>query len=159
MGNKSCMGPTMRVSAVRFLSVAWLLVVLTALSSCGQRSNETPLFPATGELFVGDQPGVGAQLAFWPAQESADRWPSGYPRAVVDQAGKFVVETFGAEDGCPEGDYTVLVIWPAASSDTESGGDAETVDRLGGRYSTRETSPLKAKVEAKPTDLGRYQLK
>lgn len=149
----------MRLSAARFCSICCLLASVTALSSC-QRSGETQLFRTTGELFIDGQPAVGARLAFRPeGDESTARWPSGYPRAVVDDAGKFVVETFEQADGCPAGDYTVLVTWPATLPGGEHDEEAETVDRLRGRYATRESSPLKAKVEAKPTELGRYELK
>ena len=119
-----------------------------------------PLFPTTGEIFVGGEPAVGARLAFRPVgDESMDRWPHGYPRAIVDNAGKFAVETYEPGDGCPAGDYTVLVTWPATLPGAENSEEAETVDRLRGRYASADLSTLKAKVETRSTQLGRYELK
>lgn len=69
------------------------------------------------------------------------------------------METYGVGDGCPPGEYVVLVTWPATLPGAEGGEEAETVDRLAGRYAVREASPLKAKVQAKATSLGRYDLK
>ena len=150
----------MRLSAAHSCFIWWLLASMPILSSCGQRAGDMALYPTTGELFINGQPAVGARLAFRPdGDESADRWPSGYPRAVVDDAGRFVVETFEPSDGCPAGDYTVLVTWPATLPGAEHSEEAETVDRLQGRYANHESSPLKAKVEGKPTELGRYDLK
>ncbi len=148
----------MRLCGVRYFTVVGLLACLAALASCGRRDGEMELFRTSGELFYQGQPAVGARLAFWPEQEEPiDRWPSGYPRAIVDEHGKFVVETLAPEDGCPPGEYTLLVTWPAAPDGSEHG-DSETIDRLGGRYAIRESSTLKAKVEARPTELGRYDI-
>ena len=76
----------------------------------------------------------------------------------MDDAGRFVVETYVAGDGCPAGDYTVLVTWPESTAGEEPPEESETVDRLRGRFATRESSPLKAKVEKNATNLGRYEL-
>jgi hypothetical protein len=103
-------------------------------------------------------------VAFHPQQGgSPEQWPLGFPRALVDAAGRFAVSTYRAADGCPAGEYVVLVTWPAAAQGTgeerEEEEDAETVDRLDGRYATRESSPLTATVEPRPTRLPRFDLK
>lgn len=130
-------------------------------SSCGDPAGRREVFPTSGELFVRGEPAVGALVAFHPLEEaSPELWPLGFPHALVDAAGKFMVSTYAAADGCPAGEYVVLVTWPAASLTTEEEGEeeVETVDRLGGRYATREASPLKATVEVRPTTLPRYDL-
>ena len=146
--------------AAQFLYVGTVVACAAALSSCGRQASQMPLFPTTGELFVGGEPAAGARLAFRPiGDESTERWPAGYPRAVVDGAGKFAVETYEPGDGCPAGEYAVLVTWPVTVPGAENSEEAETVDRLRGRFATAETSTLKAKVETRPTQLGRYELK
>jgi hypothetical protein len=155
------MGRLFRLRAAHSLFLGCWLGLLAALPACTRRAEgEKEVFPASGEMFVGGQPATGARLAFHPVQDdSQDQWPGGFPRAVVDEAGKFMVETYRVRDGCPAGDYVVLVTWPATLPGEANSEEAETVDRLEGRYAARESSTLKAKVESKPTDLGRYELK
>jgi hypothetical protein len=78
---------------------------------------------------------------------------------VVDASGKFVVGTFGDSDGCPAGEYIVLVTWPAVEAGTPGAEEGETVDRLRERYNIRDTSQLAVTVEARPTELRRIDLK
>jgi hypothetical protein len=130
------------------------------LSSCGGSSGPKEVFPTHGELFVNGQPAAGARLAFHPKQgEAPNDWPTGYPRAVVDASGRFVVGTYGDADGCPAGEYIVLVTWPTVEAGTQGVEEAETVDRLQWRYASRETSQLSVTVDAKPTQLRRIDLK
>ena len=130
------------------------------LSSCGAKAGPKEVYPTKGELFVDGQPATGARLFFHPKQgDSEADWPTGFPRAVVDASGKFVVGTYGDSDGCPAGEYNVLVMWPAVESGTQGVEETESVDRLQGRYASRETSQLVVTVEAKPTELRRIDLK
>lgn len=137
-----------------------VLGIAGLLCGCGQQAGERELFPTTGELFVRGEPAAGALLAFHPLSgDSPEQWPLGFPHALVDAAGRFAVGTYGTADGCPEGEYAVLITWPAASVPEEDGEvDDETLDRLAGRYATRESSPLTATVEARPTTLPRFEL-
>ncbi|HZL91175.1 MAG TPA: hypothetical protein VFB96_22600 [Pirellulaceae bacterium] len=106
------------------------------------------------------QPAAGARLAFHPKQGDAPNdWPTGYPRAVVDASGRFVVGTYGDADGCPAGEYIILITWPTVEAGTQGVEEAETVDRLQWRYASRETSQLSVTVDAKPTQLRRIDLK
>lgn len=148
-----CLLPT----GVRYLPVAALL----ALASCREKATgPLELFPTKGEVYVRGQPAVGAIVGFHPQGPIAtDDWPQGFPRAVVDGRGEFWVGTYGERDGCPAGSYVVVVTWPPESTPgAGSDEEAETPDRLQGRYATLESSPLTATVEAKPNQLKRFDL-
>lgn len=142
------------------LAYCVLASLALALSSCGSKEGQKPVFPTSGELFVDGQPASGARLALHPKQGDSELdWPTGFPRAVVDANGKFVVGTYGDTDGCPAGEYFVLVTWPTVEAGTSGTEEAETVDRLQWRYASLETSQLLVTVEAKPTVLRRIDLK
>jgi hypothetical protein len=147
-----------RVRGLIALGPCCMLVAALVLTSCGSRGvGKKEVFPTTGELFVGGQPAVGAIVGFHPkGSVTPDDWPQGFPRAVVAEDGKFSLSTYGQGDGCPAGEYIVVVNWPQAGSGDDE--EAETLDRLGGRYAARETSPLAATVETKPTQLKRFDL-
>ena len=142
-------------------ALVWIAVACVAVthSSCGGPQGPKEAYPTKGELFVNGQPAAGARLAFHPKQGDArEDWPTGYPRAVVDASGKFIVGTYGDADGCPPGDYIVLVTWPTVEAGTQGVAEAESVDRLGWRYANPETSQIVVTVEPKPTELKRIDL-
>ena len=129
------------------------------LSSCGSHSDRKTLYATKGELFVSGQPAVGAMVVFHPqSADSPEEWPTGFPHAVVAEGGKFVVGTYDDHDGCPSGNYIIEVTWPAAAAEAGQDEEAETIDRLQGRYATKDNSPLKATVDGKPTELPRFNL-
>jgi hypothetical protein len=147
------------------IGIEWLgvgaVVCALALPSCGDGRQTRKVYPTTGEVYVNGAPAAGAMLVFQPASGAVpEEWPEGYPRAVAGADGKFAVSTYGSGDGCPEGEYVVTVTWPAATEvDEEEEAPEESADRLGGRYADPATSQLRAKVEGKPTQLQRFELK
>lgn len=150
----------MGMRASRMMGGAWLALSVVALSSCGQAAGQKEVFPTTGELFIQGQPAEGATIAFCPADDSTELWPQGHPHATVEAGGKFSVSTYGDKDGCPAGTYRVVVTWPQPLPEGEDADEeAETVDRLGGRYASPESSPAEVTVNAEPTTLSRIDLK
>ena len=112
-------------------------------------------YPVTGQLFVKSQPAAGAIVVLSPQDGDARQWPGGFPRGQVEADGSFAIETYGNKDGAPAGDYTVLVTWTGGDSESE---EAQSADKLRGRYSDPERSKLKAKVEAGGTKLPKIEL-
>jgi hypothetical protein len=109
-----------------------------------------------GQLLVKGQPAAGALVILQPqGGGNPQEWAAGFPRAQVAADGSFDVETYGEKDGAPAGDYVVLVSWTSVDPQNE---EASTPDRLGGRYSDASTSPLRAKVESRPTELAPIKL-
>ncbi len=76
--------------------------------------------------------------------------------AEVQVDGSFQLSTYATNDGAEEGDYVVTINWR-----TEERVDGETIvspDRMGERYSKRETSGLKATVNAGENVVPRIDL-
>jgi len=142
----------------RSVFVSLLAAVSIVLLGCGDGApNVTPV---RGELYHKSQPAAGALVIFTPVNEGdPSAWPNGYPRATVNSDGSFQAGTFSATDGAPDGEYILTVTWmqPAPGANAEDP-EAETFDRLGGRYFDPRKSKLKATVSAPATDLGRFEL-
>lgn len=150
----------MATLASRLIGRMCLAGCVVALSSCGKAAGQREVFPTTGELFIQGEPAEGATVAFHPTTGSIDEWPQGYPHAKVEAGGKFSMSTYGDKDGCPPGTYRVVVFWkqsPPEGEDVDE--EAETVDRLGGRYASAESSQAEVTVNAEPTTLSRIDLK
>lgn len=146
-------------------SLGLVLAIALACSSSGCSPGGLPrktCYPVSGQLFVADQPAVGALIYFQPQDGSdPEEWTSGFPRATVAADGAFQVSTYGELDGAPAGEYVLLVEWRAAAARDE-GGDSEeesaSSDRLGRRFMDPATSPLRVTVTAQPTTLTRIDV-
>ena len=143
---------------VERLSPYVLIVAIAGLSGCTSQSGPAKkvCYPVKGELLVKDKPAGGAMVVFRPKGDAnpAD-WISGFPRAHVQEDGKFDVGTYTDNDGAPAGDYVLLVTWPAPNPQNE---EAASTDRLSGRYANPDSSKLTAKVEPHPTELAPIRL-
>lgn len=112
----------------------------------------------TGEIFVDGNPAEGALVIFHPLNSEA-KFESGYPRGITDAQGRFQLSTEGTNDGAPEGNYAVIVIWHAGSpADEEREETATPPDRLQGKYATPELSPLRAEIKSGPNVIPAFQL-
>jgi hypothetical protein len=132
-----------------------LLALLLPLASIGCGKGRKPsVYPTHGEVFVAGQPAEGATVIFLPKPENEIKVT---PTAVVAADGSFDLTTFKSGDGCPKGDYTVLVIWDK----TEIVEREEVVlepDKLGYRYANAGVSPLKATVKKGKNQIERFDL-
>jgi len=133
-------------------------LILLAAASC---SGRPAVVPVQGEAFKDGKPVAGALIVFHPrAGQGIDQLR---PTATVDEKGAFRPTTFAADDGLPEGEYAVTVVWPAPSKgDTmirvgEGSGIAQ--DRLEGRYSDPKSPQLKATVRKGESNKLRFDLK
>ena len=136
---------------------ALLLFALPAVClGCGPRSQQTPVFPVKGAVFVGGKPAVRALVTFHPLGSADPSTPR--PTGEAGDDGSFALSTHTTGDGAPAGEYAVTVYWPGGSSPI--GGDADSEgDRLGKRYADPATTPLRARVNEGPTELAPFQLK
>src|SRR5262245_54543042 len=88
-----------------------LLLVLTC--GCGAGGDE--VIPVAGKVLVNGKPAAGARIFFHPQGRSLNRRGNGAsptPMAVVSEDGAFVPTTYDPQDGLPEGEYAVTLIWP-----------------------------------------------
>src|SRR5262245_46630814 len=119
-----------------------LLVVVLALSCCACGDGRPPVYPVTGQVFVGQRPGARATVTFHPVNDTPERYR---PTGQVDERGNFKLTTFTEGDGAPAGEYRVTVSWYLATrtSPTE---DPVPVNRLPEKYGRPESSGLRATV-------------
>ena len=141
----------------RPLSGLCVLVTVCALSlGCGKGQEQTKVYPVKGSVFADGKPAERAQVIFHPLGDAEPKRQTASGEVAAD--GSFSLSTYTAGDGAAAGDYAVTVSWPSGSSPI--GGDSESgPDRLGNRYSNRETSGLKATVNEAPTEVPRFDLK
>jgi hypothetical protein len=132
----------------RILPPAALLLAALA-ADCGP--GRKPVYPVEGQVFYNkDLPAAGALLVFQPVAPDDPANPL-RPTATVNDDGSFQTTTYQPNDGAPEGDYTVTIVWLEESSgDTMLGGGESTAlarDRLGGRYADPKAPRLTAHVQ------------
>jgi hypothetical protein len=113
------------------LSPFCLLVLALPLAGCGGATSR-PQYQIHGKVVTKEgKPAAGALVVLHPAsQAEADRFP---PRAVVGKDGAFVVGSRLSNDGAPEGEYDVTLIWPE-EQDPKNPTENTPPDRLKGRY-------------------------
>lgn len=114
---------------------------LASLAGCGHSESRVPLYQTKGQAYFAGKPAKGALLIFHPLGQNHLPFP---PRARVEEDGWFMVETFQAKDGLPEGDYIVTVEWRLGGE--EEGGDGRSL--VPSKYTRKETSTLRVSVSA-----------
>ena len=139
--------------------VARVLATTTASASillgqgCG-RSSETAVYPVSGKVVVDGKPAPGVQVAFRPLNKPADLDVN--PTATTGKDGSFKLTTRAKDDGAPAGDYKVTLTWTIQDGPNE---DPRLRKMLPDSYSGPESTPLKATVQAVPTELAAFELK
>ncbi len=116
---------------VRCSAVLGAGVVSVLLASCGG-SGRPPVYPVSGSLKVKGAPATGAFVVFHPRGEQDRRALKPHGRVGLD--GTFRLTTFDTNDGAPEGEYAVTVVWPAEAGPHSPDPGETGPDRLGGRF-------------------------
>lgn len=134
------------------LDIVGLAVVAAAAGGCDQGPST---YPVEGHLIVGGQLAGNASVAFHRLPKrgaAAVPGAAGYcPVGVSEPDGSFHLTTLRPDDGAPEGEYAVTVIWPKdlAGIDECECPDPAQHDRLRGEYANPQTTPLRASVRKK----------
>lgn len=124
---------------------AVVLLSSFALAGCGGKKVK-PVYPTEGKLLINGQP-VGNVTVFFHAVNQADAAET-KSFATTEPDGTFKLTTRAAGDGCPAGEFVVTLLYePLDSPLTRAKGKPPTFDK---KYGDVKTSPLKAKIEAKP---------
>jgi hypothetical protein len=136
--------------------LAGVLACLAGLLSSCSKDSRPPVHPVRGRVLdSAGRPAEGALVVFHPADGSDDE--ADKPRGRADAQGYFQLTTYENEDGAPEGEYVVTVDWRPRKK-TPFG--PETAHRLQGRYSSRETTPLRAiRIDKDTTELTPFRLR
>ena len=79
------------------------------------------------------------------------------PRGVAGKDGTFVVTSRTTDDGAPEGEYAVTIIWPA-EEDPKKQFDNTPPDRLKNRYNDVERAKWNVHVTAGTNTLEAFNL-
>jgi hypothetical protein len=111
-------------------------------------------FPVVGKVVVDGKP-AGFLVINCVRLSEADKVNPTESKCLTEDDGSFKIATYVSGDGVPEGDYVLTFQWGQLNLFTHS----YDGDKLNGRYSDPETSPIKfTVVKGKPTDLGEIKL-
>lgn len=131
-------------SALQFV----FLVSLVGILGCGD-SGRVPVYPVRGKVTLDGQPAVGAYVIFYPTTKEEERVRL-EPRGVTNEVGEFILRTYEAEDGAPEGDYQVITFWGSPDDLTEEGTVPENWKYIMKKYGRRNKPQFTATVESDP---------
>jgi predicted phosphodiesterase len=101
-----------------------------------------------GHLFYEGTPAAGAYVVFQRIGGKEKR--AVRAEGMVEADGSFMLSTYRANDGAPEGDYAVTVVWRKPSVD---GDGKASPNLLPARYAKEETSGLKSTIKPGPNDV------
>jgi hypothetical protein len=87
-----------------------LLTLLTVGCATRPEAEQPPAVPAGGKVTVGDRPVPNAMVMFYRGGETE------VASATTDEAGQFVLSTYGDGDGVPLGEYKVVVTFEELDS-------------------------------------------
>jgi hypothetical protein len=126
-----------------------LAAAAVVATSCSKEPSDLlKVYPARGQVFVNGKPAEKAEVFFFST--SAEHPRTGASQAEVDKDGWYTLSTYKDKDGAPEGTYIVTVVWPDGPKPPEEGFQRKQtpkpMDRLGGRYATREESTLRRTI-------------
>lgn len=141
-------------------AISSIAVCLLAISSgCGGGDGRAKLYPVTGSVIVKGQPAEGAEVVFFPADESLRGTGHPMPNGLVGPDGKFALGSYGPGDGAPAGEYQITIVWPEEVKINPNNPETPPArDRLKDRYAAPAQSGLTATIEAGPTELKPFDL-
>lgn len=111
-------------------------------------AQQKPTRPVRGQLFYEGTPAAGAYVVFQRIDGQDKR--AVRAEGMVEADGSFTLSTYRANDGVPEGDYAVTVVWRKPFVD---GNGKPGPNILPARYAKAETSGLKAIIKPGPNDV------
>jgi hypothetical protein len=124
---------TTPIDLSRFGRLCFLgVVVALPIAGCGSRGSRVPLYKVHGKVLANGSPATGAIVVLNPLNNTEGA-KSPRPRGVVGKDGEFVVGSRMKDDGAPEGDYAVTIVWPEEEDPTKQF-DNTPPDRLENRY-------------------------
>lgn len=136
------------------------LVAAASLSllaaSCGG-SGRPKVYPVSGTLTVKGAPAAGAFVVFHPRGDQGQRALKPYGQVGAD--GVFQLTTFATNDGAPEGEYAVTVVWPAPARPNSPDPGETGPDRLDGRFKDPARPVTTVTIGAQETALNSIDLK
>ena len=138
--------------------VVFAIGMSLALSGCGGDHVPPPraVHPVEGQVIWNGKPLVGARVTFYPKSWKTDKG-NNYPTALTGPDGRYKLTTHAANDGAPEGEYTVLVVYNELVPVGE--GKMPGANVLPKKYERPETSGLDVQVAKGPNVVPPFDLK
>jgi hypothetical protein len=148
------------VSHPRYRVLALALATATA-AGCSGKPTEKPVFKVHGRVTFESKPMAKALVSFYAVDQKDRDTPS---HATADEDGRYVLHTYRADDGAPQGEYLVTVYWPAPRPKAAAAPKGEyvdpidadqlnTIDRLKNKYSQVGVTKLRARVEPRDNEI------
>lgn len=135
----------------------WFLIVLLIAGCAGD--GHPPTYKTTGKVTFQNQPCNGALVVFHPLAAGRENDPK--PVGTTRDDGTYSLTTFAEDDGAPEGEYAVTIVWnvknPKVKFSLGEGGGM--MDKLGGRYGNPKQPLLKATITAQENNTHDFDLK
>lgn len=131
-------GHTCRCNSRKYYSqlriLGWLGVILFAVAAgCSESQSVLKCVPVSGKVLVDGRPPVRAEVRLRPALPLDDPMNRSIePYAFVRADGTFTVGTYLSDDGAPEGEYALTLVWPTVT--VEGGEEIFGADRFKGRF-------------------------
>ncbi|MBN9517732.1 carboxypeptidase regulatory-like domain-containing protein [bacterium] len=145
------------MSHTRNRALAFALAL--AAAGCSGKPAEKPVFKVRGRVTYETKPMAKALVSFYAADQKDRDTPA---HATADEDGRYVLHTYRADDGAPQGEYLVTIYWPAPRPKAAPKGeyvdpvDADqlnTIDRLKNKYSSVGVTKLRARVEPRDNEI------
>jgi hypothetical protein len=120
-------------------------IILIAIAACGKNDGRVKVYPVNGKLIIRGAPAEGARVVFYPVSDELKKPGMPIPYGLTDAQGVYKLRSYDPDDGAPEGEYKVGVVWtePIASN---SSPDAEPKSHLDRRFADPQKSQLTATV-------------
>ena len=135
----------------RVVAVGALIVFMVG---CG-KDHGVKLYPVKGAVYINGAPAKDVNVMFTRTIPLEGFSTPISPSAVTEDDGSFRLMSFDPDDGAPEGDYQVTIIYPMSRFNKNLSG----IDRLKGKFANPKTSNVTAKVEPKINNLPTFDLK
>ncbi len=127
-----------------------IFVIATFVGCGGGDASRVPVLPVRGKVLLDGNPAVGAYVEFVQTNPT-DATRKISPTCSVDEQGDYLLSTYTAGDGIPEGEYSVLVRWPVPDAMTEPDSYPENWEYLREVYGVRENPQFEVLIQ-KPTE-------
>ena len=148
----------MKLSIVcsRAYKVCFFALALTPLlAGCGGSDKASAQYAVRGKVLYKGQPAAEAIVVLHPINKAgAPLYP---PRGVTDKNGLFVIGSRLKDDGAPEGEYAVTIIWPE-EQDPKNPTENTPPDRLKNRYNDAKNAKWRVRVSPNENELAPFQL-
>ena len=128
-----------------------IFVIATFVGCGGGDASRVPVLPVRGKVLLDGDPAVGAYVEFVQTNPT-DATRKISPTCSVDEQGDYLLSTYTAGDGIPEGEYSVLVRWPVPDAMTEPDSYPENWEYLREVYGDREDPQFEALIQKPPEE-------